>query len=340
IVDIAKAYWGHLEVDWQQMLGYGIAALAIGLLWSALIGRRRAAEPWVGERWLRLSLVLALIGLGLWRAYENATCFDDAYISLRYAENFVAGKGLVWNEGEYVEGYTNFLWTMLVSLFLWITPLEAPLIAVLGSMLAFATNLWVVWRISLKIAPPFPQKAFAFPIAVGLLAVQSTFTVAGTTGLETAFASLRVILGVRALISEDSAKATFWAGLCWTLATLTRPDHALFYAVGSAVVFGVWVRPTWRARKRGLRAIWREGLLPMVTYAAPFAIWLIHAAWKLSYYGELLPNTYYAKSAYEPYYSQGFVYATSFHLASHLWIVILALILLWPWRPPSNTPGR
>src|SRR5690606_21211016 len=99
-------------------------------------------------------------------------------------------------------------------------------------------------------------------------------------------------------------------------------------------------RPTWRARKRGLRAIWREGLLPMVTYAAPFAIWLIHAAWKLSYYGELLPNTYYAKSAYEPYYSQGFVYATSFHLASHLWIVILALILLWPWRPPSNTPGR
>lgn len=340
VLDIAKTYWDYLGVYWQDMLGYGLGALAIALLWNAVVGRRRATTPWVGERWLRLTLVLGLISLGLYRAYQNATCFDDAYISLRYAENFVAGKGLVWNEGEYVEGYTNFLWVMLVSLFLWLTPLEAPLIAVLGSMLAFALNLWTVWRISLKIAPPFHAKAFAFPIAVALLAVQSTFTDYGTTGLETAFASLMVNLGVLALVSEDSPRATFWAGFCWIMATLTRPDHALFYAIGSAVVFGVWVVPSWRARKRGLKAIWREGLLPMFSYAAPFLIWLIYSAWKLKYYGELLPNTYYAKSAYDTYYSQGTVYAASFHLASHLWIVILAVFLLWPWRAPSNTPGR
>jgi hypothetical protein len=340
VTDIAKTYWEYLGVYWQDMLGYGLAALAIALLWSAVIGRRRGSSPWVGERWLRLTVVLGLIGLGLWRAYENATCFDDAYISLRYAENFVAGKGLVWNEGEYVEGYTNFLWVMLVSLFMWLTPLEAPLIAVLGSMLAFALNLWTVWRISLKIAPPFHAKAFAFPIAVALLAVQSTFTDYGTTGLETAFASLMVNLGVLALVWEDSPRATFWAGFAWIMATLTRPDHALFYAIGSAVVFGIWVVPSWRARKRGLKAVWREGLLPMFTYAAPFLIWLIYSAWKLRYYGELLPNTYYAKSAYDTYYSQGMVYAASFHLASHLWIVILAVFLLWPWRAPSNTPGR
>lgn len=340
VIDIAKTYWDYLGVHWQDMLGYGVAALAIALVWNVVIGRRRATVPWVGERWLRLLVVLALVGVGLWRAYERATCFDDAYISLRYAENFVAGKGLVWNQGEYVEGYTNFLWVMVVSLFLWLTPVEAPLIAVLGSMLAFAANLLVVWRISLKIAPPFHARAFAFPIAVALLAVQGTFTDYGTTGLETAFASLLVNLGVLALLWEDSPRATFWAGFCWILATLTRPDHALFYAIGSAVVFGVWVLPTWRARKRGLRAIWREGLLPMVSYAAPFLIWLIYSAWKLRYYGELLPNTYYAKSAYDTYYSQGWIYATSFHLASHLWIVILAIFLLWPWRPPSNTPAR
>ena len=340
VLDVAETYWGYLDVYWREMIGYGLAAIAIVLLWNAVIARRRSAEPWVGERWLRLAVVIGLIGVGLWRAYSNATCFDDAYISLRYAENFVAGKGLVWNEGEYVQGYTNFLWTMLVSLFLWITPLEAPLIAVLGSLLAFAANLWVVWRISLKIAPPFHKHAFAFPIAVALLAVQNIFTDYGTTGLETAFASLMVNLGLLALVSHDDAKATFWAGFFWIMATLTRPDHALFYAVGSMVVFGVWIRPTWRARKRGLKAIWREGIRPMATYAAPFVIWLIYAAWKVQYYGELLPNTYYAKSAYLPYYSQGIVYAAAFHLSSHLWLVILALILLWPWRPPSNTPAR
>ncbi|MFO7564916.1 MAG: hypothetical protein R6X02_19885 [Enhygromyxa sp.] len=352
LLEVFEAYTEKVGVHWEEMLGYGLAALAVALLWSAVIGRRRAAQPWEGERWLRLALVVGLIGVGLWQAFERATCFDDAYISLRYAENFVAGKGLVWNEGEYVEGYTNFLWVMLVSLFMWLTPLEAPLIAVLGSMLAFATNLWVVWRISLKIAPPFHKHGFAFPIAVALLAVQNTFTDFGTTGLETAFASLLVNLGLLALLHDappdagpaergrSGAKTSFGAGLCWILATLTRPDHALFYAIGSAVVLGIWVRPTWRARSRGLRAIWREGLRPMLTYAAPFLIWLIYSAWKLDYYGELLPNTYYAKSAYDTYYSQGLIYAATFHLASHLWIVILAVLVLWPWRPPSNTPGR
>ena len=32
---------------------------------------------------------------------------DDAMISMRYAWNFSHGSGLVWNPGEYVEGYTN-----------------------------------------------------------------------------------------------------------------------------------------------------------------------------------------------------------------------------------------
>jgi hypothetical protein len=340
VVDIFDTYVEALDLHWMDMLGYALAAIAVALLWSVIVGRRRAAEPWAGERWLRLGLVLVLIGVGLWRAYTNATCFDDAYISLRYAENFVAGHGLVYNEGEYVEGYTNFLWTILVSLFMWLTPVEAPLIAVLGSMAAFALNLWVVWRIGLKIAPPFHRHAFAVPIAVGLLAVQNIFTDYGTTGLETAFASLMVNLGVLALVSGDNAKASFWAGFWWIMATLTRPDHAVFYAVGSIVVFGVWIGPTWHARKSGLRTIWREGLRPMATYAAPFAIWLLYSAWKLHYYGELLPNTYYAKSAYMTYYEQGVAYAAAFHLSSHLWIVVALLVLLWPWRAPSNIPGR
>jgi hypothetical protein len=340
IEDILATYKEALEGEWQHMLGYALAVIAVMVLWSVIVGRRRATAPWAGERWLRLSLVLGLIGLGLYTAYEHATCFDDAYITLRYAENFVDGHGLVYNAGEYVEGYTNFLWTILLALFIWITPVEAPLLAVVGSMIAFAINLAVVWRISLKIAPPFHPRAFAFPISVALLAVQNTFTDYGTTGLETAFASLLVNLGVLALITRDDAKHTFWAGLCWILATLNRPDHALFYAVGSAVVLGVWIGPTWRARKSGLRAIWREGVKPMATYAAPFLIWLAYAAWKLWYYGELLPNTYYAKSAYMTYYSQGVIYALAFHVSSHLWIVLVMLVALWPWRGPTNIPGR
>jgi hypothetical protein len=167
--EIAETYIGYLGVYWPDILSYGIAALAVALLWSAIVGRLGDREPWVGERWLRLTLVLALIGLGLGRAFQSASCFDDAYISLRYVDNFLAGKGLVFNEGEYVEGYTNFLWVMLLSVVGWLLPVELPLIAVLGSMLAFALNLFTVWRIGLRIAPPFHAKAFAFPSAVALL---------------------------------------------------------------------------------------------------------------------------------------------------------------------------
>ena len=41
---------------------------------------------------------------------------DDAFISFVYAKNLVEHGALVFNLGERVEGYTNFLWTLLVAL--------------------------------------------------------------------------------------------------------------------------------------------------------------------------------------------------------------------------------
>ncbi|MCJ7578117.1 MAG: hypothetical protein MUO91_06665, partial [candidate division Zixibacteria bacterium] len=42
---------------------------------------------------------------------------DDAFISYRYVKNFINGHGLVFNPGERVEGYTNFLWIIILSIF-------------------------------------------------------------------------------------------------------------------------------------------------------------------------------------------------------------------------------
>jgi hypothetical protein len=41
---------------------------------------------------------------------------DDALISMRNALNLLSGRGLTWNPGEYVEGFTNPLWTALMAL--------------------------------------------------------------------------------------------------------------------------------------------------------------------------------------------------------------------------------
>ena len=42
---------------------------------------------------------------------------EDAFITFRYTENFVAGHGLVYNPGERVEGFSNFLWLLILAFF-------------------------------------------------------------------------------------------------------------------------------------------------------------------------------------------------------------------------------
>ncbi|MEJ5165858.1 MAG: hypothetical protein WHV67_02380, partial [Thermoanaerobaculia bacterium] len=60
-------------------------------------------------------LLLAII-ISIFQIYYFSNFIvDDAYITYRYSKNFVEGKGLVFNEGERVEGITNFLYSILIS---------------------------------------------------------------------------------------------------------------------------------------------------------------------------------------------------------------------------------
>jgi hypothetical protein len=72
--------------------------------------------------------------------------FDDAFISFRYAENLVEGRGLVFNPGERVEGFSNPLWTLLLTLpvLLGADRFELGLLACAKLMGACATLVTVV----------------------------------------------------------------------------------------------------------------------------------------------------------------------------------------------------
>ncbi|TFH46898.1 MAG: hypothetical protein E4G94_01390, partial [ANME-2 cluster archaeon] len=60
--------------------------------------------------WIVVPFTILLLHLNY---YYSATP-DDAYISFRYIKNFVEGNGLTYNVGEYVEGYSNALWVILI----------------------------------------------------------------------------------------------------------------------------------------------------------------------------------------------------------------------------------
>ena len=65
---------------------------------------------------LWLWLLVATAAAGLFHTGLYLFPFEDAYISFRYAENFANGHGFVFNPGgESVEGFTSFLWVLLLG---------------------------------------------------------------------------------------------------------------------------------------------------------------------------------------------------------------------------------
>ena len=73
---------------------------------------------------------------------------DDAYISFRYAQNLVNGYGLVWNHGEAVEGYTNFLWVVLIAAGMLISVPPEIAATVLSVSAAFILLCALTWQFS------------------------------------------------------------------------------------------------------------------------------------------------------------------------------------------------
>lgn len=238
----------------------------------------------MGNRWqwrdggsLLVGLCLSLGGvcllLLLLRFHDQVA--DDAFISARYARNLVEGHGLVFNAGERVEGYTNFLWTLLLAPGLWIGIDVETWWQVLGWG-SLAALLWVVDRMVRDAEGPDRD---ARAVAAWLLAACPALAYWSSAGLETTlFAALW--LASRARIRAAWAGGSAWAaGSLLVALGLTRADGALPVAAG----LGVW----W------LRAGHRKDALRATVLVAAGAA--AYGAWKLAYYGSLVPNTFHAK---------------------------------------------
>ena len=331
--EILTTTHGLMRSDWPRTLWIAIAAMGAGY---SLTHTRFFHEPGPKAAWFERLLFLVVLALGLFMALSRISVADDTYISCRYARNLIEGHGLVYNIGERVEGYTNFLWTLLIAFFYWITSWDAPFLAVVASLVAYAVNLWVVFRIGCAL---HVKQTVYIPIAALLLAAQVNFATYATTGLETAFGSLMVNLGAWFVIKGIDARRAFWAGTFLILAACTRPDHGLFYAAGGvAVLAGIVLAHGPTGPVNALIRQWKV----LAAYAAPFAGYLGLLAWKFAYYGSIVPNTYYAKSAGLPYWDQGVIYAAVFYLLSHFWLVALLFAgwFLWPGDPNNPAESR
>ncbi|MGB0639809.1 MAG: hypothetical protein ACPGTU_10780, partial [Myxococcota bacterium] len=73
-----------------------------------------SAKPGNDSRGVLTPVCLVALAIAVGLSFGPCTQ-DDAFISFRYAENLATGSGLVYNSGEYVEGFTNLSWTLLLA---------------------------------------------------------------------------------------------------------------------------------------------------------------------------------------------------------------------------------
>jgi hypothetical protein len=247
--------------------------------------------------------------------------FDDAVISMEYAKNWALGYGPVWNEGERVEGYTNFLWVFVMMLVhrLGLDPsANCLLMQRIGEGLLL-TNVLLTWLLGWVCGLSPPGRV----LAAVLVSSHYVTNFWGLEGMETAplacVVSVGLIFACRALRrGATSSTGLLILGIC----PLLRPDSVL--VLGTVAL---WMFISCR-RQRFLTALVAGlALVPLV----------LHVLWRHSYYGEWLPNTYYLKATGLPILTRLLdgINFTWFSLARSfaLWSVVAAGLFFGPSRP-------
>ncbi len=257
-------------------------------------GGRSAPGRTTTTRIVFLIASLAALGWGALAAYSSWWTSDDAFISFRYARNLVEGHGLVFNIGERVEGYTNFLWTLWAAAGLaagrsaegWAN--VSGMALYLASIVLLAVNARAVSRAA-------GWNGWPLPLAALGAAVCTDWAIFSVSGLETGAFTFLLLAGFMAVAwGAPRPGPLAGAGLLFGLASLTRPDGAL-----PAAAAGVFI----------LATASRERLKAAASYGAGFALlWVPFLVWRVRYYGDIVPNSYYAKSAGLAWYGQGLRY--------------------------------
>jgi hypothetical protein len=235
-------------------------------------------------RWLLLAVAAVVL---IVHAFVYDFITDDAYISFVYARNFAEHGELVFNLGQFVEGYTNFLWTLLLGLGMIVG--IPPEIAAKGlGAISAVLVLYVVFRMMER---ALGRKSLWATLPALLLAMSSGFACWTSGGLETQLFTLLVAIALDGLVEaeEDGGeRALYRSGLALALAAMTRPEGLMV-----AGVIGV-VRLACNLIARSRRPV--IGRVELIAAGCFLVVWAPWFAWRYWYYGYPFPNTYYVKA--------------------------------------------
>jgi len=241
---------------------------------------------------------------------------DDAYIYFRYIDNLLFLRaGLVFNQGEFVEGFSSPVWTLLIII-LRAFRVGYFTIARFVAILTFPLFWALLVIINRKLSEGNDTTLIVnFPVIHLSLnyGVLSYFT----SGLETPLVQVSGVAYAAFLFFPNSLWLQFTLGL----SPFVRHDLLL-----PCIIAILWF-------------IWQKKRIPITLVVTFLSVGVALAVFRIYYYAELLPNTFYLKDLM--WISQGLVYVKDTLLAYRLNYIFpfffLCLCGLWYFAKASTT---
>lgn len=221
------------------------------------------------------------------------TLFDDAMISMRYARNLAEGFGLVWNPGEFVEGYSNLLWViwMAVLHLIHLHVSKISLLVLISGAVILILNLLVVKSLAEKLS----NDSFTVTVLSMIFTAFYYGLVFWTLrGMEVGFLTLLLNYTVMLIFNlQDGFSNNNFVKLIFVLSCilLLRAD-SLIFIIFFLFYFYFTVQPENKNKVFLMLVVSMSGVI------------IAQTIFRIIYYEDFLPNTYYLKLSEIPILSR------------------------------------
>lgn len=224
---------------------------------------------------------------------------DDAYTSFRYAKNFINGNGLVFNKGEQVEGFTNFLWVILLSkLYFFNADLEITS-QILSTFFGLAV-IWITYLLSrlflikdnasfidhsLTLLPPF------------LVSYSAPMIYWSVSGMETSLFIFLTLLSLYYFFTKESRQKFGKVFIIVSIInSLLRPEGLFFFIIICLYeLFSTIINENFKFRISLKKYFNNSRNREFLYFFIPIILFIV---FRLIYYGHYFPNTFYAKTEF------------------------------------------
>jgi hypothetical protein len=278
------------------------------------------SQPIIYGMFITYLLFIVTIFTAGYSAYKLHWLCDDAYITFRYSLNLFKGLGPIYNTGEAVEGYTNFLWMILISSGLSVGISPERFSQGLG-LFSFLGNLVLLFIAGKKIhETKVGINRIYVPLSMLCFSVQYHARVYATSGLETSFFTFLLLLGILNIFFYNN-QFSLWIGFTsLTFLCMTRPDGLLFYGFASLYYL------IFRNKEISFITLLIKNILNHIPF---LFIFIPYFFWRFQFYGYLWPNTFYAKEAGSVYYKQGIKYLLMYFNSYFIFYIFFVIFIFF-----------